>query len=44
MTEASAEANYTNYLQGKRIHEEKMALLDSLGDTKAKIIVSGKNG
>lgn len=44
MTEASAEANYTNYLQGKRIHEEKMALLNSLKDTKAKIVVSGKNG
>ena len=44
MTEASAETNYTNYLQGKRIHEEKMHLLESLKDTKAKIVVSGKNG
>jgi hypothetical protein len=42
--EAGAESNYANNLQGKRVHDEKMKLMDSLKDTKAQIVVSGKNG
>lgn len=42
--ESGAEANFANNLQGKRVHVEKMQLMDSLKDTKAQFVVSGKNG
>ncbi len=44
LTEASAESSNSQYLEGKRRHEEKLALTSAMDNSKVKIVLSGQNG